>query len=1590
MQPTLFDPSSFTTEGIDLNTPSSNPIPPIGNMDREQYAYAALLGSQDAVNSYRRMISEAEFTGKSQEYQSIISMVNADEYSVRRNAMASILNAPDTEVTKQQKIAALEYYQQNKDVPVNLRDKYMKKIAAANPTNEVEDYNVFLESFNKKNQAAEAMQQQLNQMGASFDDSTTKAVAGLTIEVLPFIQALYRGPQLTAIQSAIDGKDYGYLTMLWKGIFQGTAEKEIRDSLAKIPPGSQRDAAKKAVLEAIKAFPGTDFNRYSALHSSIEGDQPSWERWLVDAFGFLGGAWGVKSIAKAVGGATKSGATLQVDPKSVLGTTATHSPSVAIKMSTKAIVDETGEVAQAIGTDKARILADNLAAPDDIYTHALKADAAQDISDELRILDETALERLESGLNNILLYKDEFKDELLDVIHTTIGNTKSAALHLGKSSIKSIEDVGEVTGQGVKVDSVFGKTVDSAFNSYDEALKTAKELGEELPGGVLQVMKVGDDGTLVLATPSKPPIPTPGVWGTEKKRGGKAIPRKPLPDGEYYLKYTLNKSLTPNDILLFGSDALKIRFDLFGREIKTISDGLTRLAKSAKGKTGSYLFAHHLMPHYAAQVSFRSADLVQAIEEPFVQYARNKIGAQDRFVRRFVDKVLKDGEDFKLNGEVGTVFTYEEVMKKALASGLTNKQAKEATEAYYTFRRLSDWVWVAKDAMKSREFRLDGFSFYANSAGVRTIAKPVTANEVEKVRSVYNLDTGMVQPITKKEIDDLYKGNDTLLRLGSHYRNGDEIVEYARIGKGATKGEITSGAIPYIKGYVPRVYENPFFITRTPKEIMVNGTKVLAKDVDDVTLAKYKTSHYAANTIKEVQGKIDELSKADPTGLYTFKRDRLTEKSVFEEFDVTRQMQVHSMKRGKQVLAGGELQDPYEAMMRLITGTSRKVAFDEFMMAAKTDFVRKYGDLTKGRFPTTMDDITKPANMSVSLSEKVKDAQAVFNWLEGMMVMQRYDSALWRDAWYGAGEFADKMAPWIGKLLRGLGENYPPDYLRRLSTALFISLRPARQILLQPFQLITYAVADPSLLKPSNMQKFSKEMSVMQMLLFYKNNSKVGKTLPDSFILATGAKIMRLPDKEFKRFADNFKSSGILQSIDSNTLIDGLYAAKGQKLTQSTAMEVAESITGAVAAVPKAGRAIGFDVGERFNLLGSFLIARKRLQKTNPSIDINSPQALAQAHADAREIAFSMTRPGTFQYQRNALSLPFQFFAAPHKAILNLTTSKYWTPAEKARLMASHFVLFGAAGVGIQKFVFDEGYFGEGLNLRGEFGNLVDPAILRSLEDGIIMGWGVNRALSYLFNEDVDLDLTASFSPVSNGVLPFSEFMHALREKEFQQVILGPGWNAATRVGQMFKDWAGILEGDYDANVKVEDALKAVAYISSMGTDAMKYNAARNLHMIVTSNKRPVHENDSIVHAYGQLLGIGTKEQSVIFEELKRSKKLEESARETGKVLFKDFIRNADFYPGDKDKVKAFNDNVRAFMKITPEGPEKQIIRDTFTKEVRMWEKSTGRSLSWEMYSSAYYKDKEDLEMQFNRLKSYGNPRLDEAANTVKRMMGEE
>ena len=1505
MEDTLFDPTAI---------PEVAPSMPL-NMMREEAAYSALLsGSDDPVAVYKKAMVEFETESRSRIVESVRQAINKDTDETRRSIMAAIIK--DQKIPKEQAKAAIQYYISNRDVYPPLKEVYAETVAATNPVQTI-DADKYLNTFFTKEFAANQIQKQVDQSAAALSGSVEGAVASFSASVLPFVwgaQNIYKGYTTNQILEAVQNKDIGVMRTIWNSLWPGSNIADIRKTMEKMPIIERVEAANRAikVIEAMDKVGGlsiaaADYDKYILLKDALDTNQvySNWDKHADNLATLLGAAMGAwmlkgKSAIKAV------------PANSVLGKTAAHNPTIAARMA-EAALDGTAPV-EALGTDAASIIASYVPK----YSDEMLTGITPEASAKIRYIDEGGVRMIEAQGDNPLLYDRQTRDSVKNRILDVIKSAKNMAIHPGKSSVQSVDELASEYDMGIKGSAVFGKDELNAFTDMDDAKKAAEGYLKKAKEGSVEIVALGNDGKLVKAT-------------------GK--------EGEYFVRWQYDHRFNPWDAALYGKDAVKLDFTVFGARIPGVSEAANWVSKTPAGR---FLFAHHAQPKAVTDTALRAFDKAVEMERPFIIGLLKHVSSQSTKVRGMLDNILKEGE------EAERIFTFDDIYNKGLAANLGAKEAENLATSYIMYRRVGDWMYAALNKSVRTQDVHEGVKKIVLSPETFINGRVVSLNEVAKVRQVYNPITdsfyvlggkdveGVYKPAIR-ELEALYNKGGTLVKMKSAVREGDDVVQYAIVQPGFSVQKLDDFVLPYVKGYTPRFYDNAYFVTRTPLKATLNGLNNPEPGSAVV---------YAANTKKEAIEEVEKLRKKFPDAKFDWKRDRGDEESLLEEAQQFRNSTSHTRHRGEKPVDNATKLDPLLSMYNLVNSMTKYAALDEFVTATRESFTKVFDDfLIKEngivKFPRSKKEIIKPANMSGEQGELYKQALSAYDYLESLLPLMRSDQKAYKASLKAVAEVAEKMSIPLAQALRGLSKTqHPIEQLRRLATVMYIYLRPQRQVLLQPSALALLMGQDVKYLNPVNIYKFGKQVSMLQVAgLLYKTDSGMKKLISDDAMITASAKVAGVSPKEWRNMVEDLQATGFLPSVDTQSLIEGVIGQSRVGLVE-TGMEKAGRLVAEynpLAALSKAGKRVGFDVGERFNLVGSWVMARERFLKHNPGADLRSSFAKEQIAADAREMALSMNRAGSFSYQRNILAIPLQFLSVPHKAILALTTSKMWTPAEKARLAATHFALYGAYGVGLA-FAIN--------NLKDKYPDLVSEDTWEAIKGGIA-DVAINNAAHILLDEEgqeTKLAISASMSPLSAsyGIVPFAEFLSALSEKDISSVLLGPSWNLVNpekgRIVEAYRKISALYDAQDITEDNIQKYLLLASEVTSGGTDYMKYSFAMNSGIVVSTLGQKVHDNATRAEAIGKSFGYSTQTEQDIYRRLKQFKDIDKEQEKEAEALYRVYdsvIRPNE--PINEENMAMARDKVTAYLSVLKASDENKYIN--FLKKYRELEKRNARTL---------------------------------------------
>lgn len=1536
----------------DQNKPSYNPSAPnldtktvLNSAELDDVVYGAMLSGEDPIKKYQDITKEYQQNGQSQFINNLKSQINKDEDIVRRNVLLKAIEDEKLPVDIK-KQAIQNYYRTNELLP-SLRDTYAEYIAGmypkANP-----DIATFANGFYEKEIAAAQIDKDLNDFGKEISGSAWEVFAEAAPWLAPLLASnpvtwsipvaadLRQGYLANTIAQAAQNKDFGTLKDLWNMAFKGEAIESTREYLKSLPP-KEKVVAVKRILATVKELPALDYERYKLVQSFVQAEDYTLLDRAIDDSMLL--------MDVALNSITNTKKALNVSPKSPLGTTATHNPTEASNIAGAAIVDSSEQVAKAFGETHASIIGSILPKQAEELVHGLNPEATPNLVKILQGLDESGLEAQRLARNE-LLYSPELRDAVAQNIYNVIKSAKGMAPHLGKSNISSIEQAGEAGELAFKGKITFGNSADSAFNSYDDALARAeaykKEKGFE---GELTIVKTGPDGKLVPAT------------GKES--------------GEFYIQHDWNHTYHPMDLALWGEDAINVSLPILGKNFSVIDKTMTALARSPFGR---YLFGNTALSERVTKPGYTAVDKALAIEKDHIIALNRYLAEASPKSRSIVDDLLREGEDLE------KAFSFEEVSAKIKAQNLSPKEAKEVQEGYFVFRRVADWVYSNVNKMENAKMTRDGIRHF--KFGDKDIYGVKVPMEVAGVDTVWDVATNTIKQVGKANVENLYKEGGSLVKLYSKVRQGDEIAEYVAMPRGIADNDLPTFVLPYIKGWVPRYAENTYFVTRTPKEVTVNGKKGIPEN--------YITTHAAANTKKEAERYVKELSEKDPNGIYNVKRERSEERNVLTDSRIYRQDMLTSKHRGEDRLLGADNVDALIGLHRTVKAVSKHMAMDEYLNTFRSNFIQKFGDFSKYEFPTNRGELSAKPNMSLKDSKRLKEAFASFDFYESLLMNSRYDQQLWRNAMIAVSTVAEPFGGAIAKLVKDtLTTIYPPDMLRRMATHLMISLNPQAQRFVQPGQVLVLPAYDPSLFNPNEFRKLTQQtLGIKYGVNTWKVGSRNTDWIPEDVVVTVGSKLAGMEPKEYIQALKDLKATGLVASVDQNTIIEGVFSSSGVPLKEKGILGSApRKASSALGAVPAFGRKIGFDSGEQDNLIASWLTAKRVLLKKQPNLDPNSEYFKALQHANAREMSFGMNRAGSFAYQNNILAMPLQFITAPHKALLSMTTSKLLSPAEKARLFGLYVALYGSYGTVA---------LGAVNWMREQEGDIL-PAAGWSLVQGGLLDVTANGLINMLIDEKdehTELAMSQRFSPLG-GTFPFADFLSGLSEDPISQLFMGPSWSLFNekngKIPKVLRDIATMWNTEEITPENFDDYLMKATEFTTGGTNWMKYRIAMNTGVMVASSGMPVDKQATRMEALAKLIGVSSKEEVdawMLQQKFRDSKKEYEDA---GKYIHQSIMRRAREREAQGESfTTAFNEGISHYLSFERDPLIKKSIVDAARQQNKYMLRDSGQNIESMLYRDAYNRSLEDNKALSNLLRSSTDPRLNQLADKLNKITGAE
>lgn len=914
--------------------------------------------------------------------------------------------------------------------------------------------------------------------------------------------------------------------------------------------------------------------------------------------------------------------------------------------------------------------------------------------------------------------------------------------------------------------------------------------------------------------------------------------------GDYLVKIEFDKPITradlPKDTVL---DEFKNRFNW--------SDSVPSFISEKAGNLTRHIFSVGSIFDKQLTTAANVADaLTSRLEKILQSRMRDIVGNIKKLPKAHQDKL---SSYFVEANEKGIALSLGDLAQR----GFTAPMVQIAKD----WREYWDSVFYLENLDTIKTLRNNGYQLLDNGSD-RFFAKPIPKS-IREAKG-YDPESGTMVVMNREEMDKLYEQGGTIAQLKSSFTfEGEEVTNLiVKNNSNSYLRGLTDAdrALNYREGYYLTSYRAPIFIDKVDPK---TGKRVaVATALDSVEADLFKKRAEQENPGFKFVARPDKKKLPDQ------KQD------VWDlNFNGGRTAQ---RRRGKPLVdADGSnrlegsayFETPIESAIRASRSIAGRTIYRDLIETMKARAMQKHGHLfptSEGvtQFPSQISDI-KGAEGNVYTKE-VRDARTDFEYIHYLEngYMNGLDNMF--KTVMGAlanqtGQLAIKTGGITGKVLskaeRGLlyAQDTPVSGLgKAVVFNAYIATNVFRQWVVQPAQLFRLAAYDP--------------IGVHQTLRYLSEYTS---------FMASGKGLT----KNGNDFVDFVESSGILDSVDKSNIVRGTLMTSGEQASwwAKTGGRVTEPL-----------RVVGYDLGEKTNLLGHMAAVFNKYQREGKNV--NSLAVRREMLGKARAISYDMGFSGDMPYNQNFLAVFTQFMQVPHKALMQ-GLDRRLTPAERVRMVAGDMLLYGAMGTPIvmaANALFGEKFLDENPNVKEV---IVEGAMQKGLNAFL------QNSLESLGVEGPsrDLDISGSLSPFEfggyakmvEGLLTDGGFSEAISNTPIGGLLYRDGnrvQKAVLSVGRLM----GYLPDSELTPQTISATLNDIASITSGWNNIQKAILAKEMNRISTKTGQTLIEGVNTADAIALALGIPPKDISQFYESVmylsEESKAYEDSVRQAAKT----------------------------------------------------------------------------------------------------------
>jgi len=825
-------------------------------------------------------------------------------------------------------------------------------------------------------------------------------------------------------------------------------------------------------------------------------------------------------------------------------------------------------------------------------------------------------------------------------------------------------------------------------------------------------------------------------------------------DNEHFIKWEWHKEYDEVTDKVFGADSIDTR--VLGWDASALS----------RSSLGRWIFPMGRFPKWTEQGAIRGIERSAHIRSDLTKTISKHLAGTGlgKELDGLINKAEEGGIDYFSPDTIARMYPH-----------LSTQKVNTLFETHVLWNRQQHYNHNFMNREQRHRLVSDKMSGLYDKAGnyIGAATDKVSTKELEDILEVW--DFNQQRGITLEEIP----VDSVFVRLAEKITVDDKVWKYAYADGARIKLDyLPQQVLSRIPGYSGRKVKDSYYIDVTPTKLFVNG-KQQKGDLTEFTQTKA-----AARTEAEADALALQLQKDFPEHNIKVRPERQESWGrVLTDFSIHQEMLRHSMKRGERLPSSNgpaRIEDRMKTLISTTNTLSRMGAFRAWDTAFQSAFVKGFPEFTKGEFPKYATDIHPQENMSRAQQVKFKNANALFKYYERMKNTTTRGDFIYTEALH---TIADVLEKWKLPVdaLRGPKTN-PLMLAKTVATLAYIHLAPVRQWVLQPAQQFEMNLINPRTFKKNVgntaaiMMHFASEHPIMKK--FKPHLQPVMKQLGEF-----------AGEKEFLDVVNAISRSGLMQSVDMNSIVHGMLKEVDRHLVENGAEKVWKSLETAAKLVPRASRTVGFDWAELTNRVGNWLQIKDRWVALNPDKSWKTKEAQEEISAEAFKLSGAMSRAGQLPYQEGMLSIFFQFAAINHKLLLNTLqdNATILSPLQRAKIAAVRLPLYGAsAGIPGGAIAY---YFIE----QSEDDDVKDAAEL--IRRGGV-DYAANKLLAALVEPDVEPDLAIGhiMSPYSEGFMPYFQVGWETM-KLFDDNPANPRYPAFGMIsafGEMVEDWRGI------------------------------------------------------------------------------------------------------------------------------------------------------------------------------------------------------